>query len=61
MRDDEFEWDDEKARINLDKHEISFELAKRVFEDPSRNEDLDDDLDDSNFQWFRRDSTKSGK
>jgi hypothetical protein len=29
-----FEWDPEKARINLAKHGVSFELARRVWEDP---------------------------
>jgi len=29
----EFEWNDEKAEINLAKHEVSFEEAKTVFDD----------------------------
>lgn len=29
-----FEWDLEKARINLAKHGITFELAQRVWDDP---------------------------
>ena len=29
-----FEWDDAKARTNLAKHGVSFELAKRVWDDP---------------------------
>jgi hypothetical protein len=29
-----FEWDDEKAAINLRKHGVDFEEAKTVFEDP---------------------------
>ena len=29
-----FEWDDEKARINLAKHDVSFEEAETVFGDP---------------------------
>lgn len=29
----QFEWDDEKALINLEKHNISFEEAKTVFDD----------------------------
>ena len=27
-------WDPEKARINLEKHKVSFELAKRALGDP---------------------------
>lgn len=29
-----FEWDSEKARRNLGKHGVSFELAQRVWDDP---------------------------
>lgn len=30
-----FEWDDEKAALNLKKHKVSFEEAKTVFYDPN--------------------------
>ena len=30
----EFDWDDEKAAINLRDHKVSFEEAKTVFDDP---------------------------
>jgi uncharacterized DUF497 family protein len=30
----EFEWDSKKAQLNLDKHGVSFEEAKIVFDDP---------------------------
>lgn len=42
MQDDRFEWDDEKARINLADHKISFEIAQLVFEDRQAVDDLDD-------------------
>lgn len=29
-----FEWDEEKARVNIRKHGISFNVAGRVFDDP---------------------------
>jgi len=29
-----FEWDDEKAKANLKRHQVSFEEAKTVFNDP---------------------------
>ena len=35
MQDDEFEWDDQKAARNLAKHKISFEEARKIFDDPS--------------------------
>ena len=30
----QFEWDEEKAEVNLQKHKIGFEEAKAVFGDP---------------------------
>ncbi|MBA4173666.1 MAG: hypothetical protein C0511_13705 [Hyphomicrobium sp.] len=33
MRNDRFEWDDDKARANLLKHGVSFEDASLVFDD----------------------------
>ena len=30
----QFEWDDQKARLNFQKHGINFEEAKTVFRDP---------------------------
>ncbi len=35
MRNDRFEWDDEKARRNLVKHGVSFDEAALVFDDPN--------------------------
>jgi len=34
MEDVEFEWDDEKAEINLEKHGVGFEEAATIFNDP---------------------------
>ena len=36
-----FEWNQEKNKINQDKHGISFEEAKEVFEDPLQIAKLD--------------------
>ena len=33
MRDDEFEWDDGKAAANLRDHKVSFDTARRAFDD----------------------------
>jgi uncharacterized protein len=30
----QFEWNKDKARVNLSKHEVSFDEAKTVFDDP---------------------------
>ncbi len=50
MRDDRFEWDDEKARANLVKHEVSFEAGCLVFDDPSFVDEADDDPDEPRFR-----------
>ena len=36
-----FEWDDEKAQANLERHGISFGEATEVFYDPNALEDFD--------------------
>ncbi|MCL2705368.1 MAG: BrnT family toxin [Spirochaetaceae bacterium] len=38
---DGIEWDSKKAKINLEKHKVSFETAQYVFSDPERLERLD--------------------
>lgn len=38
-----FVWDDNKNRINISKHGISFETAKHVFDDPMCIEIYDDE------------------
>ncbi len=41
MNDDDFEWDEGKAAQNYAKHRVPFELAREVFDDPFRLEELD--------------------
>ena len=41
MLDDEFEWDDRKARRNVQAHGVTFELARLVFDDPNAIDWLD--------------------
>ena len=50
MRNDRFEWDDEKARRNLAKHDISFKAASLVFDDAHISERPDDDPDEERFK-----------
>lgn len=38
----QFEWDDEKNKINIKKHKISFSIAKFVFNDENRLEIFDE-------------------
>jgi uncharacterized DUF497 family protein len=33
MSDDDFEWDEVKARANVRKHKVSFRDARRIFDD----------------------------
>lgn len=42
MDDGEFEWDDAKSAQNYADHGITFDTAKRVFQDPFAIERLDD-------------------
>ena len=44
MIDKEFEWDDDKAASNAEKHGVSFAAARSVFRDPFAIELLDDRL-----------------
>ena len=37
----QFEWDDNKAKINKIKHKVSFEVAARVFSDLNKIEEFD--------------------
>lgn len=41
MQDDRFEWSDAKARANLRKHDVSFEVSTLVFDDPHSLDELD--------------------
>jgi uncharacterized protein len=41
----EFEWDDAKATENYVRHGVSFDLAKKVFNDPFAVERIDDRQD----------------
>jgi len=41
MQDAEFEWDDAKAALNWLKHRVTFEQARRVFQDTSAIERAD--------------------
>ena len=42
MIDEEFEWDDDKAASNFEKHGVSFEESRSVFRDPFAIELFDD-------------------
>lgn len=46
-----FEWDENKARANVRKHDIRFEEALRVFADPDQSERLDDREELGEERW----------
>lgn len=45
-----FEWDEEKAEINLRKHNIPFELAMKVFADPLHITEQDR-FENGEYRW----------
>ena len=47
-----FEWDDEKAQANLEKHGVSFGEATEVFYDPNALEDYDSGHSDDEARFF---------
>lgn len=46
----QFEWDSEKDRVNRKKHGVSFDLARRVFEDPNHLS-MQDRHEDGEERW----------
>lgn len=47
-----FEWDPQKAKINKEKHKISFENAATVFRDPRAISIYDSDHSDEQDRWI---------
>ncbi len=56
-----FEWNEEKNILNLQKHGLSFEEAKEVFEDLFHISKLDHRFDYFEERWITLGSTKKGK
>ena len=56
-----FEWDEEKSISNLQKHGVSFEEAKEVFEDPFHISKLDHRFDYFEERWITLGKTKKDK
>lgn len=46
-----FEWDDEKAALNWRKHRVDFNDAAKVFNDPYRIEEFDEEHSDYEDRW----------
>ena len=56
-----FEWDENKNRINQQKHGISFEEAKEVFEDPLHISKLDYRFNYFEERWITIGATSKHK
>ena len=46
----DFEWDNQKATLNLKKHRISFQVATKAFFDPNRLELENDTSEEERYQ-----------
>ena len=55
MQNDRFEWDDDKAKKNLDKHFVSFERAAAVFDDDFALTEIDDAADEERWRTIGQD------
>jgi uncharacterized DUF497 family protein len=55
-----FEWDPQKARINLHKHGISFERAATVFIDPAALSVFDEEHSGPEERWITLGIDRSG-
>lgn len=52
MQSEFFEWDDRKAASNLRKHEVDFEEAKTIFEDPEAVTIKDEFYSGDELRWI---------
>lgn len=52
MQSEFFEWDDRKAAGNLRKHQVDFEEAKTVFEDPDAVTIKDEFYSGDELRWI---------
>jgi uncharacterized protein len=57
----EYEWDDEKAKINLEKHGVSFDEASTVFLDPLALSGPDPDHSDEEDRYITFDHSSLGR
>lgn len=57
----DFDWDANKARANLKKHEVSFRLASTVFRDPLALTIFDDEHSDDEDRWVTLGRAQNGQ
>ena len=58
MRNERFEWDDEKAWLNRAKHKVSFERATAVFDDNNALNEADDEPSEERWQTIGFDAAR---
>ena len=56
-----FEWDENKNRLNIQKHNVSFEEAKEIFSDPLHISKLDHRFNYFEERWITLGATSSSK
>jgi uncharacterized DUF497 family protein len=56
-----FEWNEEKNRLNQKKHQVSFQEAREVFDDPLQVSKLDCRFNYFEERWITIGSTKKQK
>jgi len=59
--DIDFDWDPDKAKSNLQKHEITFEEAATVMRDPLAMNMFDPDHSESEDRWITLGLSSSGR
>lgn len=47
-----FDWDTEKARVNRNKHKVSFEQATTIYKDPKAITIFDSDHSENEERWI---------
>src|SRR5277367_1571293 len=57
----DFQWDPAKARTNVRKHRVSFELATTVFRDPRALTVFDEDHGEDEERWSTLGLSETGK
>lgn len=55
-----FEWNEQKNQLNKNKHGISFEEAKEIFDDPFQLSKLDHRFSYAEERWITIGATKKG-
>ena len=56
-----FEWSDEKSKLNVENHQVSFDEAKEVFLDPIHISKLDHRFDYFEERWVTLGTTSTYK